>query len=116
MPKFYPQGTPLYWGFEVGGELKAAVKHYFDFCLGHAPDETAKDLGIPPMTEAELELLCEYCVYFINAPCWLNSQFGGENPFRENVISLRERAKTLASLESIRRWNDECTEIGLDPF
>lgn len=108
MPTRYVNGIPLYWGFEIGGELKAAVQAFYDACLGK---------GQP--TAEQLALLCEYCVYFINAPCWEHQPTalgGGENPFLADVLNLRERAKTLASLESIRRFSEECVEIGIDPF
>ena len=117
MPNFYrpPLGLPLYWGDEITGRLPAAVRHYFDFCLGHCPDETAKDLGIQPMSAEELKVLYDYCLYFINAPCW-EANLQDSEEMLEDLKQLRERAKTLASVESIRRWNEECMELGLDPL
>ena len=117
MPQFYcpPLSTPLYWRDEQTGELPAAVSHYYDHCLGHAPDQTAADLGIAPLTAAELKLLCEYCVYFINAPCWEINLLGDADMLAD-LASLRDRAKTLASLESLRQWNSDCADLGLDPF
>ena len=113
----YPLGQPLYWGDEVSGRLPAAVRHYFDFCCGHAPDATAADLGIAPLTPDELKLLCDYCVHFIHAPCWENNLIAHDcEDMLADLLQLRARAKTLASVESIRRWNSECVELGLDPF
>jgi hypothetical protein len=112
IPQFYgtPMQTPLYWRDEITGELPAAIIHYFDFCQGHCPDETAEDLGIKPLSQRELDLICSYARHFINAPCWEN------NLVLSELKELRERAKTLASVESIRRWNEECMDLGWDPF
>jgi len=117
MPTFYrpPLGLPLYWGDEQSGRLPAAVRHYFNWCLGHAPDATAADLGIAPLAPPELQLLVDYCVYFIHAPCWEENLRECEDMI-EDLMQLRARAKTLASVESIRRWNEECMDLGLDPF
>ena len=117
IPKFYcpPLQTPLYWRDERSGELPAAVSHYFDHCLGHAPDATAEDLEIAPLTVQELQLICEYCVYFIHAPCWEMNMAESEEMLGE-LKELQVRAKSLASVESIRRWNEECMDLGLDPF
>jgi hypothetical protein len=112
-----PLGLPFYWGDDVTGRLPAAMRHYFEFCLGHAPDATAADLGIPPLNAAELKLLCDYCRHFINAPCWENNLSAQDcEDMLADLIQLRARARTLASVESIRRWNQECMELGLDPF
>lgn len=117
MPNFYapPFGTPLYWRDEQSGELRLAVTRYFDHCLGPAPDATAADLEIPPLTARELNLLAEYCRYFINAPCWQNNLADNEAMLGELRV-LIEKSKTLASVESIRRWNEECADLGLDVF
>ncbi len=126
IPDFYcpPFQTPLYWGDEQSGELPNAVRHYFDHILGQSLRlETAADLDISPLTERELQLLCDFCRYFINAPCWENNLAGrwpaiaaGCPEMLAVLQGLKESAKTLASVADLRRWNAECMEIGLDPF
>lgn len=117
MPRFYrlPLGLPLYWGDDPTGELPKAVRHYFDFCLGHCPDLTAEDLDISPMSPCELRIIIDYAGYFINAPCWETNLRDCEEMLYD-LYQLRARARSLASVESIRRWNEECTELGIDPF
>lgn len=117
IPAFYvpPFGAPLYWRDEQSGELPAAVIRYFDFCLGHAADATAADLGVRPLTDRQLQLLCEYCRYWINAPCWERNMAGSLTMLGELKI-LKDRAAALSGLEDIRVWNDECSNLGIDPF
>ena len=110
MPKFYNPmcgGLPLYWGDEQTGELPAAVRHYIGLAAGL--DET-------PLTAAEVELLADFCVYFIHAPCWEFDCDGAPSPYLSLVQALREKAKTLTSYEAMREWNSEAAEIAIDPF
>lgn len=106
MPTFYatPLQFPLYWKDEQSGELPRAVQNYFNSLLGHGH-----------VSAGELKLLCEYCIYFIDAPCWENNLAGNADMLAE-LKELRIRARDLASAESIHRWNEECMELGLDPF
>jgi hypothetical protein len=102
MPQFYvaPMMFPLYWGDEQSGELPAAVRAYFDECLD----------GVR-MTPEQLEMVIEYCQYFIEAPCWVA---GAGEPGQ--LDRLRLTAKLLKTVEDVRRWTSECLELGLDPF
>jgi hypothetical protein len=110
MPTFYNPlcgGMPLFWGDEQTGELPRAVRHYVKLAAGL--DET-------PLTEAEVTLLADYCVYFIHAPCWAMDFDGGISPFLKEVQALREKAKTLTTYDAIRQWNAEASELAIDPF
>jgi hypothetical protein len=110
-----PFGTPLFWRDEATGVLPAAVKHFFDQCLGHCPNETAADLGIAPLSAAEIKLLADYLVYFIHTPCWENNITDCEK-MRADLMELRTRAMNLGSVEALRRWLEEALDLGLDPF
>jgi hypothetical protein len=90
--------APFYWANEQGA-LPGAVEAYFDWILE----------GRSPAAE-QVELLCDYARYWINAPCWRDDD--GELVLAE----LRERARTLASLESLERWIAEAMSVGIDPF
>lgn len=114
-PYLPPIQAPLYWRNWPCCHLPNAIIRYFDHCLGHCPDETAKDLGVPPLTTAETALVIGYCIYFIEAPCWDQNMAQCEERLSD-LRELRTRAQSLASVESIRRWNGECSELGLDPF
>jgi hypothetical protein len=117
MPNFYrpPLGLPLYWRDEVSGALPAAIRHYFDWCCGPDPDDFSEMMEDEPLSDQELRLVIDYANYFINAPCWETNLMECEEMLDE-LRELRERAKSLASVESIRRWNCECMELGIDPF
>ena len=100
-----PMGMPLYWRDDQSGRLPAAMKRYSEFCCGDAAEPTAEQMG----------LIAAYCVYWIHAPCWDQTNAECEEML-EVLNELRARAGTLASVESIRRWNEECLELGIDPF
>lgn len=108
LPPFYrpPLGLPLYWGDETSGALPAAVGAYI-----------GASVGGPEPSAVQLRMLCGYCRYYIHAPCWAdNCERAGCPEDLATVLELRERSKSLASFESIRRWCEECMELGLDPF
>ncbi len=95
---------PGYWRDEQS-DLPGAVEAFFNFVVGEGPEPTAN----------QLSRIQWYCHYFIHAPCW------DQNPYMQDdgkaeLEMLRERSKTLASVESIRRWIDEAMEIGIAPF
>jgi len=105
LPYLPPLSTPFYWRDEQSGTLPSAVEAYFNTCVGNGPGATAEQVA----------LVAAFCRYFILAPCWeINVRDCPE--MLADLVELRERAKTLASVESIRRWCEECMDLGLDPF
>lgn len=97
IPNIYisPLGLPLYWGNEQSKKLPRAVIKYF---------------GQQPLNQSELELLINYCRYYINAPCWQNK------PFETKLQDLRKEATALTTVEEISEWINNCLNIGIDPF
>ena len=108
MPAFYrPMGLPLFWRDEASGELPAAVEGFLKWVVGEAESVPA----------AAMKLVCDYCVYFIHAPVWEHTfaKFECEDYLAE-LNELKARSKLLASAKSVRRWNEECLDLGVDPF
>jgi hypothetical protein len=101
MPTFYkpPLGLPFNWRDEMSGELPAAVAAYLDNRI----DGTT-------ITDAQIALLREFLIHYINAPCWDNGAFESE------LNNLRESAPHLDSATEISEWIFQCMEIGLDPL
>jgi hypothetical protein len=101
MPRMYklPLGLPFHWAHEVSGHLESAVKAYLDNRIDNA---TIRD--------DQIDLLREYFVHYINAPCWDNPEFESE------LLDLRTSAKELDSAAEIGAWIAKCMDIGLDPL
>lgn len=98
------KGMPVYWGNDQTGKMRAAVGAYYDTILNKGA-----------INSDQLKLLTDYLEYFIHAPCWENNLKESEDMMAD-LYQLRERSKTLASVESIRRWIEESMELGLDPL
>jgi hypothetical protein len=97
IPRVYrpPVGGPLRWQDDVTGVLPAAVKAFF-------ADQA---------TPEQLEQVCDYCEYYINAPCWLIG------PDDEALwVSLRKRIKTAKTAMEIRVWLHDALGVTIDPF
>lgn len=94
-PYVPPFGTPLYWGNEQSGVLRAAVMAFY-----------ATSLGKGTCSESELRLVIDYAQYVIGAPCWQGPE----------IEALRESAKHLRSVTDINRWIGECLSEGIDPL
>lgn len=101
MPLVYklPLGLPFYWRDEVSGELPAAVNAYLDCRIDQKP-----------FTLAQAELVRDYLIHWINAPCWEHPEFA------QDLAKLREKVKTLNTADEIGAWIWEALEIGLDPL
>lgn len=97
---------PGYWRDEQS-DLPVCVEAYLKFCIGEGPHPT----------NYQIKRIVWFLQWFINAPCWEPDK---EADYYDSAMAelgqLRERAKTLASVESVRRWTSECLEIGLDPW
>lgn len=73
--------------------------------------------GGPPAPPDQLDLVVRFLQYFIEAPCWINNAIKHDYPEAiDDINSLRERAKDLASAESIARWLEEAADCGIDPL
>lgn len=101
IPDFYrpPLGLPLNWRDEVSGVLSGAVAAYLD-----------NRVDGKPIGAHDLDLVREYIVHYIDAPCWDNDEFSQELAF------LRRTARELRTPENIGKWIRDAMEIGLDPL
>ncbi len=97
IPNVYREfGGPLRWQDDITGVLPEAVHAFF---------------STPLLTPEQIELVRDYCEYYINAPCWTLQ--GMEQQFEE----LRTRVKTLSSVQELITWlHDSSQQVGLDPF
>ncbi len=102
MPAIYrpPTGGPLRWQDDVTGVLPAAVLAFLDFSLGVNVAFTAE----------QLDLVRDYCQYYINAPCWNTTDM--EAAF----VELRERIIGVQAVEELDKWLHDCLDIGIDPL
>jgi hypothetical protein len=101
MPNFYrpPLNLPFNWHDEVSGELPRAVAAYLDNRIDGSP-----------LTYAQIVLLREYLVHYIDAPCWDNPEFANE------LLDLRKSAREIESAGDIAEWVLKGMDIGLDPL
>lgn len=91
-------GFPQYWHDEQSGELQAAVLAY----LGHKAAEA------PPPDWHQLELLRDYLVHYVGAPCWVGEE--------EAISDLQRRAERIETVQDVGDLIERCLEIGLDPL
>lgn len=107
--RFYPGGFPMYpmndqWQGNIKDDLVDAIRHYHEIAL----DKTA-----PPLSEYEIHLLSEFCIYFIEAPIWAhNCAHGLQKEYDRCVKSANEIKDRLG----ISQFIYACMAIGLDPF
>ncbi len=104
---YTPLQIPFNWRDEPSKVLQNAVWAYINYC--------AEPALHPEPSPEQTKLLIWFCGYFIEAPCWEDNLRECEEMLEE-LQELRRRAKTLASVESIRRWSVEAMELGLDPW
>jgi hypothetical protein len=94
-----PFGLPLRWQDEQSGELSRAIEAYLD---NRISGET--------VTDAQITLVRDYIVYYIDAPCWNQEEFVDE------LRGLRSSARELDSATEISEWIGKAMDIGLDPL
>lgn len=101
MPNTYvpPFNTPLYWRYELSGELAAAVTAYLENRINGGR-----------VDDGQIALIRDYICYWVNAPCWENDEFSTE------LAELRTAAKELDSAERIQEWTRLALDIGMDPL
>ncbi len=103
---FYPDGFPLHFQNEswIGRNrdmLLIALKNYYNFYTGEEPEPSKIDE----------QVLTDYLVYYINAPCWKANPYG-----IGGLDNLIKRADNLKTNEDVHDFIGECLEFGLDPF
>lgn len=91
---------PLRWQDDVTGVLPAAVM---------AVLETGPDTNTV-VTAAQIELVRDYCDYYIGAPCWKTDGEGGE------FERLRSQVKHIHTLNELDAWLHDALEVGIDPL
>ena len=101
MPTIYRlfSGAPLRWQDDATGELPAAIKAFFGSAQSRAT-----------MSQAQIELVRDYCEYYVLAPCW--STQGMEAQF----VDLRGRVRELKTALELRGWLYDALHVGVDPF
>ncbi|RAM49459.1 MAG: hypothetical protein C6Y22_22150 [Hapalosiphonaceae cyanobacterium JJU2] len=104
IPAIYqqPLGLPLYWRNEESGELPAAIWAYLNFKVDNSKTE--------PPTQDQIDLITDYLIHYINAPCW------DKEGFEQEFNNLQQRASSLRTPDQIDDWLVDCHEIGLDPL
>lgn len=101
MPAAYPNGGPLFWSHETSGVLAPIVMAY---------------LKRKPLTAEQLDILVEYCVHWINAPCWGGAESDVHGDLAEEFADLRDRIKRITTARDLQRWCLDALDVGIDPF
>ena len=107
-----PMKTPLYWRDEQSGNLPEAIEAYFE---PYTLDNLEGNRVIPKLSDRHLQLIRQYLVYYIKAPCWRNNPHADSEEF-VYLNKLTEQAQSIQSREDIGAFVRGCMEIGLDPF
>jgi len=89
---------PLYWRNEQSGVLAAAVQEYLVSALRQRE-----------MPEGQLNLVKEYCIYWIEAPCWV---WGDGAEFKKAAGALR----AATTREAFTLAMQDLLVFGVDPF
>lgn len=108
IPPYTDHGLPFYWINEQSGLLVAAVNAYFNCRAGDSD----------PSPE-QLALFADYIRHWVNAPCFdrvLDLPVEDTQPHRAELAAVRERAKTVQTVEEIARLLADCLRIGIDPL
>jgi len=101
IPNFYmpPLGGPLNWGDEQSGELPSAVMAFFH----------------KTQTPEQLELVRQYCEYYIHAPCWdMNPHHDEET--RQELEQVRKVIRQVKNWRELNAWIHKCLNMGIDPL
>ena len=102
MPGVYREwGGPLRWQDDVTGELPKAVQEFFQLRSTTSP--------------ARLELVRDYCQYYISAPCWDANPYSTEEGLEE-LRTRREEIKQAKTFMEINAWIHKCLGMGIDPL
>jgi hypothetical protein len=92
-------GTPLYWGNEHSGQLRAAILPF----LGHRA------------TEEQLEVVRAYIEYYLAAPCW--ERAAADQETLKTLATLREQSRQQpATKETLHALILDCLDSGIDPL
>ena len=103
MPNVYPENGPVRWQDDLTGELPRAVQAYLNHATHHHP-----------VSAEQLELVRDYCQYYINAPCWQTGVPG--DVAHALFVTLRSRIKTARSYKALSKWMHDALEVGIDPL
>lgn len=106
----YPSGLYLsyqneQWQCDIKDDLVKAIKNYFSFKVD----------GKPELSEYEKELLFEYLVYQINAPCWEWANIDNAEGICK-LEKLRKKADEINTIDQVSDYIFDCMDIGLDPL
>jgi hypothetical protein len=101
IPQVYvpPLGGPLAIQDDESGVMPAAVLAYFN---GNA-------------SPSQLELVRDWCEYYLNAPCW-DANPHHDDETRAELAGLRAEVKTCKTVEALNIWIQKCLDIGIDPL
>jgi hypothetical protein len=63
-----------------------------------------------PLTDVQLEMVRDFCEYYISAPCWRTD--GAEKQFQQ----LRTKIMTIGTRQELEAWLHQSLEVDIDPF
>jgi len=89
---------PLYWRNDQSRVLPVAVEAYLAAVLADCE-----------MAPGQFDLVKAYCIYWIDAPCWV---WGDGNEFRKYAEALR----AATSREALTAALHDLMVFGVDPF
>jgi hypothetical protein len=99
---YYPSGLPCGYRTFDGGVVRRAVLLYARYM--HDP------FYEPIPSRAQMRLLCEYCCYFIHAPCY-------DRAFPQEIIChLRTQIEYVKLPHELANWLAGAAEIGVRPL
>jgi hypothetical protein len=91
-----PYSCLSYNGGVCSYAIRVTLRHLAEPIMERAP------------TSAELRLVCEYCHYYIEAPCFVTH--------KADLAMLRKQIEHVRSVQELERWLYECAGIGIEPL
>ena len=107
MPKMPGIGTIYAQGlFPIPAEqhvsLRETLEKYYIWVVDKGPEPD----------EMEFEMMRQYLIYHIHAPCWL------QNPYSDgsDIKAMMQKAIEIKNWGDMNEYKSELTDLGLDPF
>ena len=103
-----PFRTPLYWRDEVSGKLSEAIETYFEpYTLANLEG----DRIIPALSDRHLQLIRQYLIYYVKAPCW-RQNLHADSEHEDAVSEETSDSRAFGSEpRSARRWGDSPADV-----
>ncbi|MEL6634750.1 MAG: hypothetical protein AAFQ83_25015 [Bacteroidota bacterium] len=101
-----PLGTPFPWQNMSPTQFVIAC-----YRAGH------RLVGGGPLDERDIEILRDYLIYFIHAPCWTKIAMDTEDEeYSQTLLTRRKESFELDTVDKISEYLAALREFGLDPF